>query len=102
MKRVWLKLWIAVLIGIGAAFATYRVLLHQALPGISREQFLAEVRAGHVNRVVIQDEQLITSASSTRGAFTTPYHKSRDAQLVLELRARGIEVVFETSAPGLI
>ena len=90
------------LVGIAAAFATHRLLLHSALPQITREQFLAEVRAGHVNKVVIQDDDLITSSSSTRGAFAAPYDKSRDAQLVLELRARGIEVVFEKSAPGLI
>jgi|SRR5581483_1003408 len=102
MKKVWLKLWIAVLIGLAAALATYRLLLHTALPRISREQFMAEVRAGHVSKVVIKDDDLITSSSSTGGAFATPYDRSRDAQLVLELRARGIEVVFEKAARGLI
>jgi len=102
MKRLWLKLWIAVLFGVAAAFATHHLLLHKSLPQLSREQFLAEVRAGHVSKVVIEDEQVIQSSSSTRGAFATPYDRRRDAQLVLELRARGIEVVFEKSAPGLI
>ena len=102
MKRVWLKLWIAVIVGVAAALLTYLLLLHTALPRISREQFLAEVRAGHVSKVVIEDEQVITSSSSTRGAFATPYDRSSDGQLLLELRARGIEVVFEKSAPGLI
>jgi len=72
------------------------------LPELSRAEFLAEVRAGHVRKVIIEDQQVIISESSTRGPFRTTYKKAEDASLVTELRAQGVEVVFEKSPLGLI
>jgi hypothetical protein len=71
------------------------------LPELSRQEFLAEVRAGHVHKVVIEDQEVITAVSSTRGEFRTGF-KAGDNDLLAELRARGIEVVSEKSTPGLI
>jgi len=68
------------------------------LPELSRAEFLAEILAGHVHRVVIVDRQVITSESSTRGQFRTDYKEPADANLATELRAQGIEVLFDTSA----
>jgi hypothetical protein len=74
----------------------------EPLPELSREEFLAEVQAGHVRKVIIEDQEVITGSSSTRGPFRTAFKKAEDANLVAELRALGVEVVFETSTPGLI
>ena len=72
------------------------------LPELSRTEFLAEVRAGHVRKVIVEDHQVITGESSTRGPFRTAYKEPKDANLVGELRVQGVEVVFETSPIGLI
>jgi hypothetical protein len=72
------------------------------LPELSRAEFMAEVRAGHVHKVVIEDQQVIIGESSTRGSFRTAYKNAEDARLVTELRALGVEVVFETSPLGLV
>jgi hypothetical protein len=71
------------------------------LPELSRAEFMAEVRAGHVRKVTIEDRQVIVSESSARGAFRTAYKEPADAKLATELRARGVEVVFETSPLGI-
>jgi hypothetical protein len=68
------------------------------LPELSRAEFMAEVRAGHVRQVTVEDRQVIVSESSTRGAFRTEYKEPADVNLVGELRAQGVEVVFDTSA----
>jgi hypothetical protein len=96
--KVALRLGIAVLVGVIAAWFTFQYIP----PELSRAQFMAEVRAGHVRKVVIHDEEVITGESSTRGRFRTPFKKEEDAQLVTELRERGVEVVYETSPEGLI
>ena len=72
------------------------------LPELSRTEFVAEVRAGHVRKVIVEDHQVITGESSTRGPFRTSYKEPKDANLASELRAQGVEVVFETSPVGLI
>jgi len=71
------------------------------LPELTREEFLAEVRAGHVHRIVVEDRQVITGESSTRGAFRTRYKESEDANLLAGLRDQGVEVLFDNST-GLI
>jgi hypothetical protein len=71
------------------------------LPELTREEFLAEVRAGHVRKIVIEDHQVITGESSTRGRFRTAYKEPEDADLATELRAQGVEVLFDNST-GLI
>jgi len=71
------------------------------LPELSRQQFLAEVRAGHVSRVTITDKELITGESSTRGPFRTAM-KPEETPLLEELRSLGVEIVFERSTLGLI
>jgi hypothetical protein len=68
------------------------------LPELSRAELMAEVRAGHVRKVIIEDHQVIVSESSTRGSFRTGYKEPEDANLAAELRAQGVEVLFDTSA----
>jgi hypothetical protein len=71
------------------------------LPELSRSELLTEVRAGHVRKVIIEDHQVITGESSARGPFRSAYKEPQDAHLVTELRAQGVEVVFESSPLGL-
>ena len=96
--KVTLRLGIAVLVGVIAAWFTFR----HIPPELSRPEFMAEVRAGHVHKVIIEDEEVITGESSTRGPFRTAFKKAEDAKLVTELRALGVEVIFEKSPEGLI
>jgi len=71
------------------------------LPELSRAEFMDEVRAGHVRRVEIEDQEVILSESTTRGAFRTGFDKVRDAGLPDELRALGIEIWYSKSPPGI-
>jgi len=96
--KVTLRLGIAVLVGVIAAWFTFQ----HIPPELSRAEFMAEVRAGHVHKVIIKDEEVITGESSTRGPFRTAFKKAEDAKLVTELRALGVEVIFEKSPEGLI
>jgi hypothetical protein len=68
------------------------------LPELSRAELMAEVRAAHVRKVTIEDHQVIVSESSTRGRFRTAYKEPEDTHLVADLRAQGVEVLFDTSA----
>jgi hypothetical protein len=72
------------------------------LPELSRTEFLAEAREGHVHKIVIEDHEVITGVSDTLGPFRTGFKKSGDDALVAELRSMGVDVEFEESAPGLI
>jgi|SRR5580704_12912663 hypothetical protein len=94
--RSLLALVAAVLVG---AVAFY--LVPPPLPELTRAEFMDEVRAGHVRRVEIEDQEVILSESSTRGEFRTGFDKTRDAGLPDELRALGIEVWFSKSPPGI-
>lgn len=67
------------------------------LPELSRSEFIAEVRQGHVAKVIIEDQEIITGVSSTRGSFRTPFHKTEDGGLARQLRALGVEVMFGKS-----
>jgi len=76
-------------------------LVPEPLPELTRAEFMAEVRAGHVRRVEIEDQQVIIGESSTRGEFRTEFDRYKDVDLPAELRALGIEVLFSTSPPGI-
>jgi hypothetical protein len=98
--KVYRRLGLILLAAI-AGWIAFR-LVPKPLPEISRAEFLTEVREGRVRKVVIEDRQVITGASTTRGPFRTAFHDREDAALVTELRALGVEVAFEKSGPGLI
>jgi hypothetical protein len=74
----------------------------QLPPELSREEFLAEVRQGHVHDMTIWDKQVINGVSSTRGPFRTDLHA--DAQnRTRELRVMNIQVFRKESrdsSPG--
>jgi hypothetical protein len=59
----------------------------EPLPEFSRAEFWDEVRAGHVPRIEIYDQEVILSESTTRGPFRTEFNKARDAGLPDEMRA---------------
>jgi hypothetical protein len=69
------------------------------LPELTRAEFIAEVRAGHVHRIEIEDQEAIIGKSSTRGEFRTNFDRLKDANLPTELRALGVEVWFAKSSP---
>jgi len=71
------------------------------LPELSRTEFLAEVREGHVHKVVIEDEKVIVGESTTRGQFRSAFNKP-DTALLGELFEMGVEVLYQESGPGLI
>ena len=73
----------------------------EPLPELTRSEFLAEVRAGHVREVEIEDQDIIIAESSTRGRFRTAFHRREDIDLPAELRALGVEVRFSKSPPGV-
>jgi hypothetical protein len=73
----------------------------EPLPELTRDEFVAEIRAGHVRRIEIDDQEVIIGESSTRGEFRTGFDRSEDAGLPAELRAIGVEVWFSTSPPGI-
>lgn len=70
------------------------------LPELSRAEFLAEVGAGRIRKIVVEDRQVIVGEDSARGEFRTPYNEREDANFLNDLRAQGVEVLFEQS-PGL-
>jgi len=72
----------------------------EPLPELTRAEFMAEVAAGHVRRVEIDDQEVIIAESSTRGQFRTGFQKAEDANLPAELRAHGVEVWFSRSPPS--
>ncbi len=98
--KVYRKLGLILLAAI-AGWIAFR-LVPKPLPEISRAEFLTEVREGRVRKAVILDREVITGESTTRGPFRTAFHDRDDAVLLTELRALGVEVVFEESGPGLI
>ena len=86
----------ALIVGVTAFY-----LVPEPLPELTRAEFMTEVRAGHVRRVEIEDQQVIIGESSTRGEFRTEFDRYKDVDLPAELRALGIEVLFSTSPPGI-
>ena len=77
------------------------LLLPKPLPELSREELIAEVRAGCVRRVVIVDGATAKATSTRRGAFRVVIRRG-DNRLAAELKAMGVEVKLETDPPGLI
>jgi hypothetical protein len=76
-------------------------LVPEPLPELSRADFMDEVRAGHVHRIEIEDQEVILSESTTRGPFRADFDKARDAGLPDELRALGVEIWYTRSPPGI-
>jgi hypothetical protein len=74
-------------------------LVPEPLPELSRVEFMDEVRAGNVHKIEIEDQEVIISESTTRGAFRTAFDRRRDRGLPDELRALGIEIWYSTSPP---
>jgi len=72
-----------------------------ALPELSRAEFLEEVRASHVNKIEIEDQEVILGESRARGPFRTGFDQARDAGLPDQMRAWGIEVWYSKSPPGI-
>ena len=89
-------LGLAVIAGIVAAW-----LVPAPLPELSRAELLAEVRAGHVRGIEIEDQEVILGESMTRGRFRSAFDRRSDAGLPDELRALGVEVWFSRSPPGI-
>ncbi len=75
-------------------------LVPKPLPEFSRQEFLAEARAGHIRSVVIADQEVITGESATRGPFRTRM-QPRDTALLEELRSLGVEILYERPDPGV-
>lgn len=94
-RRLVISAVIAAAVGVAAVF-----LVPKPLPELSREELLAEVRAGNVHEAVV-DQDVITGVSSTRGPFRVEMPRG-DKTLLGELRARGVEVKFEEWSPSLI
>jgi hypothetical protein len=94
--RLIVKLCLAALAGIFAFW-----LVPAPLPELSRAEFMDEVRAGHVRRIEIEDQQVIIGESTIRGPFRTGFNEKRDAGLPDELRALGVEVWFSRSPLGI-
>jgi len=86
----------ALIVGVTAFY-----LVPEPLPELTRAEFLAEVRAGHVRRVEIRDQEVIIAESSTRGEFRTEFDRYKDVDLPAELCVLGIEVLFSESPPGI-
>jgi hypothetical protein len=70
------------------------------LPELTRAEFMAEVSAGHIHRIEIEDQEVIIGQSSTRGEFRTSFDRIKDADLPTELRALGVDVWFSKSPPS--
>ena len=94
--RTIVTLVLAVIAGTVAAW-----LVPPPLPELSRTEFMDEVRAGHVRRVEIEDQEVILSESTIRGPFRTNFDKVRDAGLPDQLRGLGVEVWFSKSPLGI-
>ena len=94
--RLLLAILAAAAAGLGAFY-----LVPPPLPELTRAEFLDEVRAGHVNRIDIEDQETILGESSTRGEFRSGFDKKRDADLPDALRTLGIEVRYSKSALGI-
>lgn len=92
-RRLLLTALLAVAIGVIAT-----LLVPKPWPEISRSEFLVEVRSGHVQEIEIHDDETILAVSSTRGRFRTAI-KPGETQLLDELRARGIRILYSSSGP---
>ena len=94
-RRLVISAVIAAAVGVATAF-----LVPKPLPELTREELLAEVRAGNVHEVLVDDD-VVTGVSSSRGRFRVVMPRG-DKSLLSELRALGVEVKFEEWSPSLI
>ena len=94
--RLVLALVAAVIVGVTAFH-----LMPKPLPVLTRAEFMAEVRAGHVRKIEIEDQEVIIGDSSTRGQFRTGFDRKQDVDLPAELRSLGVEVWFSKSSLGV-
>ena len=94
--RRFILLIIATAAGIAAA-----LLMPPPLPELSRDEFLDEVRAGHVRKIEIADQAVIVGQSTVRGEFRTGFDRCKDRGLPDELRAMGVEIWYSKSPPGI-
>jgi hypothetical protein len=85
--RLVLALVAAVIVGVTAYY-----LMPKPLPELTRAEFMAELRAGHVRKIEIEDQDVIIGKSSTRGEFRTGFNGREDVDLPAELRNLGVEV----------
>jgi hypothetical protein len=95
------RVLVSAVLAVIAGWAAFRS-VPRPLPELLRTEFLVEIREGHVRKVVVEDHEVITGVSTTRGPFRTAFKKQSDQALVTELRSLGVEVEFEESTPGLI
>lgn len=95
------KLLVITLLALTAGVMAF-FLVPEPLPELSRDEFLTEVRDGHVRKVEIEDSEVILGVSSVRGPFRSVYRRGEDAGLADELHALGVETVFTKSSLGLI
>ena len=100
MKRGFARYVFALAAGVIAGLVAF-YLVPKPLPELTRTEFMAEVRAGHVHRVEIEDQEVIIAESSTRGKFRTAFDRNKDANLPTELRPLGVEVLFSKSSLGI-
>jgi hypothetical protein len=93
-RRRWVLVAVSLAAGVAAA-----LLVPKPLPELSRAEFLTEVRSGHVQKITITDDNVITGVSTARGEFRTPYKSNeKEKELLAELRDLGVEIGFEKSS----
>jgi hypothetical protein len=90
------RLLLLVVATIAGTFASHWV--PAPLPELTRAEFMAEVHAGHVHTVEIEDQEVIVSESTVRGRFHTGFDKAADAELPDRLRALGVEIWYSRSS----
>ena len=94
------RVLIAALVAVVVGLLVYRI-VPRPLAELTRAEFLSEVRNGHVRRIQIDADHIITGTSTTLGPFRV-MSPANEPELLAELRARGIEITYEKSALGLI
>jgi hypothetical protein len=99
-KRMGMRLVLALVAAVIAGVTVF-LLIPQPLPELTRAEFMAEVRAGHVREIEIEDQQIIIGESSARGKFRTGFKTKEDVDLPAELRNLGVEVWFSKSSLGV-
>src|SRR3954468_18858160 len=98
MRKIPLRGLFAAVVATIAGVVAFRY-LPEPLPELTREELLAEIRAGRVQQVDIEDQDIILGESSSRGEFRSPFDRRRDVGLADELRALGIAVLYTRSPP---
>jgi hypothetical protein len=91
---------LAVIAAVIAGIVAFRY-VPEPLPELTRDELLAEARAGHIRRIEIEDQDIILGENSVPGEFRSPLDRRRDAGLADELRALGVEVRYTRSPPGI-